>query len=186
MDSSPTSANKLRQIEAWCVRINPEEQLTREQTEWLMREAATSAATVGAAETWLAIARHDAARGDGGNRPHCIGGRRTSDAEVALRATASPQLVTISDLTFAELCTLIQLPRAGAQAAPANAQAKHAAPAQTQTMACSKPAPSSQPAPARPSWWVSPKAPPPPNHHRRDGNRRSLQSRSRRQRWCMP
>ena len=114
MNSSPTAADKLRQIEGWCQRLSPAEQLTREQTEWLLREAATAAATVGAAETWLAIAQHDAARAKSGGGPQCVGG---IDADVARLATAAPRLTSVSEVSFTEMCSQLQLSRYASQAA---------------------------------------------------------------------
>ena len=157
MNSSPTAYDKLRQIEGWCARLSQDEQLTREQPEWLLREAATSAATVGAAEAWLAIALHDASRGGESYRPHCIGGIRTSDAEVTRRAMEVTRPTTINAMSFAELCTMLQFPQGAAPAAPEVAQAKQAA--------IVKASPTTVASPSRPSWWFAPKAPvpkPPP------------------------
>ena len=151
MNSSPTAADKLRQIEGWCQRLNPEEQLTPTQTQWLLRETATAAATVGAAETWLAIAQHDAARAKKHHRPRDGGVISPTEAEVAIRATAAQRLTTVSDTSFEEKCTLLQMPQGESQAGQGSAQAAPVAP----------PMPTTVTEVQQPNWRVVPKAPHP-------------------------
>ena len=59
MERCHVAARKLAQLESWCTRLGPIEQLDRAQTEALLRETAAAAAEVGRAETWLAMERAD-------------------------------------------------------------------------------------------------------------------------------
>ena len=106
MNSCPSAATKLKQIEAWCQRLDPAEQLNREQTEWLLRETAAAAATVAAAETWLVMQRMDAARAANRGQASTGGDGHLEPAEPPMPATAE-DIINVAVLrTIMEFCGL--------------------------------------------------------------------------------
>ena len=70
---------------------------------------------------------------------------------MATRATAAQRLTTVSDTSFEEKCTLLQMPQGESQAGQGSAQAAPVAP----------PMPTTATEVQQPNWWVVPKAPHP-------------------------
>ena len=150
MNSCNSSATKLKQIEDWLSRLDPAEQLNREQTEWLLREAASAAATVGAAETWMVMHCMDAARAT--NRGLASTGGEGPLEPVEPPVPAEDPINAAVWRNVMEFCGPSGVAR-GQTARPAEAKAKAvvAVKATAKTVA----------AQTQPSWWASPKPPPP-------------------------